>query len=77
MINKDRNTLVQITIPKEDYDNLVELDKQFKSAGIRSSKSEILVQAFREYLRRIIQAGQIIENKQKQPEEPEKEKNNA
>ena len=75
-INKDRNVSLQITIPIKDYENLEELNKQFLNSGIRSSKSEILVQSFREYLRRIIAAGQMIE-KQKEPQEAEKEKKDA
>ena len=75
-INKDRNVSLQITIPIKDYENLKELNSQFLNSGIRSSKSEILVQAFREYLRRIIAAGQMIE-KQKEPQEAEKEKKDA
>lgn len=74
-INKDRNVSLQITIPIQDYENLKELNSQFLNSGIRSSKSEILVQAFREYLRRIVAAGQMIE-KQK-PQEAEKEKKDA
>lgn len=75
-INKKKNVLVQITMPKEDFENLKQLDKSFNDHGMKSTKSDILVQAFREYLRRILIAGQNI-NKQKKAEEPQEEKKDA
>lgn len=62
-INKEKNVMLQITIPKEDYENLVNLHKSFLTNGIKVSKSEILVKALQEYIRILILCGRDKEQK--------------
>lgn len=57
MIDKTRNVAIQATFPKEDAKALQSLRDAFVKNGIRISKSDILLQAFRDYLRIVIAAG--------------------
>ena len=56
MINKNKNVMLQITMPKEDYEQLCTLKKAFENNGIKVSKSDILVRSFRDYLRILVMA---------------------
>ena len=56
-INKDKNVLLQITMPKEDHEQLVKLQNAFNNNGIKVSKSEILVNAFRQYIKFLVACG--------------------
>lgn len=75
-INKKKNVAVQVTFPKEDAENLKNLVEAFNKEGVKCTKSDILLQSFREYLRAIILSSKI--NKQtKKVEEPQGEKTDA
>lgn len=50
MINKEKNVLIQVTFPKEDANNLEVLKNALDKNGIKVSKSDILLRAFRDYL---------------------------
>ena len=56
-INKDRNVCIQITFPKKDAEQLEVLKNAFNDEGIKVSKSDILIKAFREYLKMIVAVG--------------------
>lgn len=56
-INKDRNVMLQVTFPKEDAEQLEVLRKAFQNNGINVSKSDILVKAFREYVKLLVFVG--------------------
>ena len=56
-INKERNVLIQVTFPKEDAEQLNTLQKAFEQNGIKVTKSVILVQAFRDYLKILVACG--------------------
>ena len=75
-INKEKNRLIQITIPKEDAEHLETLVSAFRKEGIRVSKSEVLVHALREYVKALVISAQIQKAKEK-VEEPQGEKENA
>lgn len=75
-INKDKNVAIQVTFPKEDAENLNNLVKAFNEEGIKTSKSEVLLQSFREYLRAIILSSKINKAQEK-VEEPQGEKKDA
>lgn len=71
MINKNRNVLIQVTFPKEDAEQLKTLQKAFENNGIKVSKSDILIRAFRDYLRILVMAG--APNKEQQEAKEDKE----
>ncbi len=50
MINKEKNVTIQVTFPKEDAEHLEVLKTALNNNGFKVSKSDILVQAFRDYL---------------------------
>lgn len=62
MINKDKNVIVAVTFPKEDAEHLQQLKDAFNKNGIRCSKSDILLQAFRDYLKILLAAGTTKED---------------
>ena len=70
-INKDKNVMIQITIPKEDAEQLETLKSAFEKNGIKVSKSEILLRALRNYISLIVITGAeaIPEPKQEAKEE--------
>lgn len=76
-INKEKNSLIQITFPKEDAEQLETLKKAFNENGIKVSKSDILLRAFRDYLRILIMS--TAQPKEQEDEEvaPQKEIENA
>lgn len=75
-INKEKNVSVQVTFPKEDATNLENLVQAYNENGIRCSKSDILLQSFREYLRAILLSSKINKAEEK-VEEPQGEKQDA
>lgn len=77
-INKEKNVNLQITFPKKDAKQLDELVKAYGNNNIKTSRSEILVVAFRDYLRKIVMIGKSLEKKQtKKEEEPQGDKKDA
>ena len=50
MINKEKNVTIQVTFPKEDAEHLEVLKKALNENGFKVSKSDILLQAFRDYI---------------------------
>ena len=76
MINKEKNVTIQVTFLKEDAEQLETLKKAFNNNGIKVSKSDILVRAFRDYLRLLVMStAQPIE--QDKVEEPQGENKDA
>lgn len=53
-INKEKNVALQITIPKEDAEQLEVLKKAFNENGIKVSKSDIMLRALRDYIRILV-----------------------
>ena len=53
-INKQKNVSLQITFPKEDAQQLTVLQNAFEKNGIKVRKSDILLRAFRDYVRILI-----------------------
>lgn len=73
-INKERNVLIQVTFPKDDAGQLETLRLAFAENGIKVSKSEILLQALRQYIKILVMCGTTKEHKE---EEPQGEKKDA
>ena len=73
MINKEKNVIVAVTFPKEDAEHLQQLKDAFNKNGIKCSKSDILLQAFRDYLNILIAAGTSKEDKQDKEDKEEKQ----
>lgn len=71
-INKNKNDLIQVTFPKEDAQHLQTLKDAYEKEGIKVTKSQILLHAFREYIKLLIMAGTTKEDK-----EAKEEKDNA
>ena len=82
-INKDKNVNIQITFPKEDAEQLDNLVVAYKKNKVNTTRSEILLVSFRDYLRRLVMIGQSLENKKskkkanKKVEEPQGDKKDA
>lgn len=72
-INKDKNVAVQVTFPKEDADDLETIKTAFNEKGVKVSKSDILLQALREYIKRLIMIDKLNEAKKKAESEQAKE----
>ena len=78
MINKEKNVSIMVTFPKEDAEQLETLKKAFHNNGIKVSKSDILIKAFREYLKMLVWAGAHTQQEQKDKvEEPQGGKKDA
>ena len=75
-INKKKNVTIQVTFPKEDAEHLQTMMKAFNEEGVKCTKSDILLQAFREYLRAIVISSKINKAQDK-VEEPQGEKEDA
>lgn len=75
-INKKKNVSVQVTFPKEDAENLENLVQAYNENGIRCTKSDVLLQSFREYLKAILLSSKINKAQEK-VEEPQGEKQDA
>lgn len=76
MINKEKNVLLQITFPKEDAEQLETTRLAFLENGVKVSKSEILLQAFKTYLKLLIMANESS-NKADKVEEPQGDQKDA
>lgn len=79
MINKDKNVLIQVTFPKQDAKHLETLNKAFNKEGIKTTKSQILVQAFRDYIKCLVYSSKLtkLNKAKKQVEKPQGGKTNA
>lgn len=73
-INKKKNVTIQVTFPKKDAKHLQTMMNAFNKDGVKCSKSDILLHAFREYLNAIIISSKISKHK---VEEPQGEKQDA
>lgn len=60
-INKEKNVMLQITIPKEVHQQLCTCVDAFNKEGIPCTKSTLLVKAFNEYLKCIV-ACTVVDN---------------
>lgn len=78
-INKEKNVNIQITFPKEDTDQLDTLIIAYANNKIKTTRSEVLLVAFRDYLRKVVMIGQSMEKKKanKKVEEPQGDKKDA
>lgn len=75
-INKKKNVMIQVTFPKKDAEQLDVMQKAFVNNGVRISKSDILLRAFRDYLRLMVMtAGN--KKQSKKVEEPLGDKKDA
>lgn len=72
-INKEKNRGIQITFPKEDFEHLETIVSSFNEEGVKCTKSDILLTAFRGYVKLLVANG--LSNKKL--EELEKEKKDA
>lgn len=75
-INKKKNVTIQVTFPKKDAKQLQTLVDAFNKEGIPCTKSRVLLQSFREYLRAILLSSKINKAQEK-VEEPQGEKQDA
>lgn len=78
-INKNKNVNLQVTFPKEDAQQLDTLIVAYSKNKIKTTRSEILLVAFRDYLRKLVMIGQSMEKKKanKKVEEPQGDKKDA
>ena len=77
-INKNKNVMIQVTFPKKDAEQLDVLQKAFANNGVDITKSQILLRAFRDYLRILVMAGaQPKQKHEKKVEEPQGDKKDA
>ena len=78
-INKNKNINLQVTFPKEDAQQLDTLIVAYSKNKIKTTRSEILLVAFRDYLRKLVMIGQSMEKKKanKKVEEPQGDKKDA
>ena len=78
-INKNKNVMIQVTFPKKDAEQLDVLQKAFANNGVDVTKSQILLRAFRDYLRILVMAGAQPkqEKHEKKVEEPQGDKKDA
>ena len=78
-INKEKNVNIQITFPKEDADQLDQLIVAYAKNKIKTTRSEVLLVAFRDYLRKLVMIGQSMEKEKanKNVEEPQGDKKDA
>lgn len=67
--------MLQITLPKQDAEQLETLRLAFAENGIKVSKSEILVQALRNYIKILVMCGAPKEHTEEV--EPQGEKKDA
>lgn len=78
-INKNKNVNLQVTFPKEDAQQLDTLIVAYSKNNIKTTRSEVLLVAFRDYLRKLVMIGQSMEKKKanKKVEEPQGDKKDA
>ena len=77
MINKEKNVTLQVTFPKEDAEQLETMKVAYHNNGIKCTKSDILVQAFREYVNLIVLASAELKQRKEKAEEPKEETKDA
>lgn len=70
-INKEKNVGLQITFPKEDAEHLETLKIAFNEKGVKCTKSDILLQAFRDYVGTLVK----LFGKKEQEQQDNKEEN--
>jgi len=58
-----------ISFPKEDYIALNTLQNSLYKEGISCTKSDVLLQAFRDYLKLILRTGKMYEDEKQRNEE--------
>ncbi|MBO7733483.1 MAG: hypothetical protein J6S67_13040 [Methanobrevibacter sp.] len=68
-INKEKNVTLQVTFPKKLAEDLEKLKTAFNNEGIRVSKSDILVRAFKDYLTIVLVSGSSPETQEETKEE--------
>ena len=76
-INKKKNVMIQVTFPKKDAEQLDVMQEAFVNNGVRISKSDILLRAFRDYLRLMVMTAGNKEKQSKKVEEPLGDKKDA
>lgn len=74
-INKKKNKMIQITLPIEDANQLQTIVEAFNEEGIKTTKSEILLVALRQYVKSLVTYSEL--SKQVKEEEPHKENKDA
>lgn len=72
-INKEKNVSLQITFPKEDAQQLGVLQYAFEKNGIKVSKSDILLRAFRDYVRILVLSNSKPQRTKKENKESKKD----
>lgn len=72
-INKDKNLSLQITFPKEDAHQLGVLQYAFEKNGIKVTKSDILLRAFRDYVRILVLSNSKPQRTKKENKESKKD----
>lgn len=73
MINKEKNVMLQITLPKEDAEQLQTLKEVLNKHGIKVSKSDILLRALRDYIRILVMSQAEPKEQEDKAEEPQGE----
>ena len=78
-INKKKNVMIQVTFPKRDAEQLDVMQKAFENNGIKVTKSDILLRAFRDYLRILVLTSTQPkqEKHEEKVEEPQGDKKDA
>ena len=69
--NKTLKKQVCITMFKSDIENLETLVHTLNKEGISCTKSDVLTQAFRDYLKLILSTGKKIQDEKEQKEKEE------
>ena len=72
-INKDKNVSIQITFPKDDAHQLGVLQYAFEKNGIKVTKSDILLRAFRDYVRILVLSNAKPQKTKKENKESKKD----
>ena len=76
MINKEKNVMIQITLPKDDAKQLDTLVQSFNKEGILTTRSKVLQKALREYIKMLV-ACAALNTKADKVEEPQGDKKDA
>lgn len=72
-INKEKNCSLQITISKEEKEQLETIVKAYNKEGVKVSKSDIMRVALKGYVKILVAHGEALE----QAEEPHKGEKDA
>ena len=76
-INKKKNVMIQVTFPKKDAEQLDVMQKAFKNNEIKVTKSDILLRAFRDYVRIMVMCASKPKEHEEKVEEPQGDKKDA